>query len=141
MNTARPALLALLIYFACSLSLSASSADLFSYDKGALETEMSSLNQLEQLVKAQPGVSAELLAFESNLNVNLASGYGAAADFSIDEMEWDAFAWGFCCWPVGFFLVAINDEASRDEKTSYWIGLIVSAVLGGISAVATAASN
>jgi hypothetical protein len=43
---------------------------------------------------------------------------------SIDDMNWVSFAWGFCCWPVGFFLVILNNNESSDSKVSYLIGVV-----------------
>lgn len=117
----------------------ASAADLFSYDNDALQTEFAEIQQLEDYVVANgdlsltevQATSAEVL---EGINFNIletASPVGAM--FSIEDMDWGSFAWGFCCWPVGFFVVAINNNKTSDQKLSFWIGLGVSVVLSVIS--------
>ena len=61
--------------------------------------------------------------------------------FTIDDMDWGSFAWGFCCCPIGFFVVAINDDKTQEQKTSYWIGVIAGVVLDVISSAAYRASG
>ena len=35
-------------------------------------------------------------------------------------MDWASFAWGFCCWPVGFFVVVTNKDKDSNQKKSFW---------------------
>jgi hypothetical protein len=34
-------------------------------------------------------------------------------------MNWKAFAWGFCCWPIGIFTVMLKDSSTREDKISF----------------------
>ncbi len=61
--------------------------------------------------------------------------------WSIDDMDWGSFAWGFCCCPIGFFVVAINSNKDSDQKLSYWIGVGINVVLSAISSIATISSG
>ena len=68
----------------------------------------------------------------SDLN-NLALSAPLGTNFSIEDMDWGAFAWGFCCCPIGFFVVAVNSNKDSNQKLSFWIGWGVSVVLSTIS--------
>lgn len=115
-------------------------ADDFAFDSQAFEIEMAALNQLELEVQQNNWSMSDLAADDQltstfgNLNLQHAS-------FSVDNMDWNSFAWGFCCWPIGFFVVAINDNKSSDQKLSFWIGMGVNVVLGAISAVSAPAGT
>jgi hypothetical protein len=122
----------------------ANGSDLFSYDRSALESDFTEIQQLEDYVIANGNLS---LAEVQNNSVDVLTGINfeiletaspVGAMFSIEDLDWGSFAWGFCCWPVGFFVVAINDNKSSDQKLSYWIGLGVSVVLGAVGQVAGA---
>lgn len=125
----------LTLAFVCCLGMNALasvSADDFSFDAVAFGTEMTTLNQLEQDVNMN-GFSLAEVESSDKWGTQLAGlGLNQAA-WSIDDMEWGSFAWGFCCWPIGFFVVAINSDKSKDEKLSFWIGTGVSIVLSAIS--------
>jgi hypothetical protein len=129
----------LTLAFACGLGFNAFatvSADDFSYDAVAFETEMTSLNQLEQDVKLH-GFSLTEAKTSEKWNNELAGLGLQHASWSIQDMDWGSFAWGFCCWPVGFFVVAINPNKSNDQKLSFWIGLVTNAVVGAITVVSS----
>ncbi len=107
------------------------------FDRQKFEEDFDKLKQLEHYVSTHDlsGVQGlkkrkpELLK-----GVNLASSNTSSAvakGWSFSDMEWGPFAWGFCCWPVGLFTVAINDDKSKNEKISYWIGAGTSTVVGG----------
>lgn len=126
----------LLALFAFTFNGFAGNADLFQVDRQSLTAEFADINELETYVLSNQGVSLEemqsnplLVSMDLNI-LRTASPMGAM--FSIDDMDWGAFAWGLLCCPIGFFVVGISGSASQDEKTSYWIGVIVSAVLGAI---------
>jgi hypothetical protein len=125
----------LTLAFVCCLGLNAVasvSADDFSYDAVAFGTEMTTLSQLEQEVSMN-GFSLEEVETSAKWGTQLAGLGLNQASWSVDDMEWGSFAWGFCCWPVGFFVVSINSDKSKDEKLSFWIGTGVSVVLSAIS--------
>lgn len=119
--------------------LFSSNFDLFSYDKEKLEMEFTELNEIEDyvIVNNYPAYFevSNKLELQNFQNIDLKNPLGTQF---FDEMDWGAFAWGFCCCPVGFFVVAINKEKDDLAKESYWTGVIVSTILNLIS---TAFSN
>jgi len=117
--------------FLTASAVQANNADLFQLDEQTLKVEMAELDQLEEYVTEN---NMQWEDFQGIDKINFdASASLMAADFSFDNMDWISFAWGLICCPVGFFVVAINDDKTKDEKTSYWIGVIAGVVLGGIS--------
>jgi hypothetical protein len=119
----------------------AGNGDLFSYDKQALEQEFAGLQQLEDYLTANPEMTLgqiqqnpAVLPVSLNLSAMQSAG-PLGAMFTIDDMDWGSFAWGYCCAPVGFFVVAINDKKSSDQKLSYWIGLATATFLGTIGTI------
>ncbi len=106
-------------------------ASMFELDESAMNDQLVSLDALEARLKETPEVTAAALKAEfTNLNSSF-NGRSMAAGFDFDDIEWDAFAWGFCCFPVGMFTVVLNDESTNDDKASYWIGVLLFIVTGG----------
>ncbi len=127
----------LALFLVSILSLSASQSDLFSYNADEVEAQFQELNKLENYVLNTHDLNYNTIITSSVcLNSESSSSIGSSS-FSFDSMDWGAFAWGFCCCPIGFFVVAINDEKTSDQKASYWIGVVVSAVIGAISGPST----
>jgi hypothetical protein len=122
-------LLSLTLLLMASWSMANTTAADFLLDEQSLQTEMSALNQLEQ------DFSAPTFTTSSNSSELFAQHGLQQSAFGLDDMEWGPFAWGFCCWPVGFFVVAINSNKSKNEKLSFWIGTGVSVVLSAISSL------
>jgi hypothetical protein len=60
-------------------------------------------------------------------------GMMARNGFSLEDMEWGSFAWGFCCWPIGIFTVLLNDDKGSNHKISYFIGIGTSLVISALS--------
>ena len=117
-----------------ALSISATTANDFAFDEQKVENAMETLNELEVYVQTT-GITFDKMEKEERV---LFAGIAAAsysASFSIDDMDWGAFAWGFCCWPIGFFVVAINSRKDSYQKMSFWIGLGVSVILSAVSNV------
>ncbi|MCC6721265.1 MAG: hypothetical protein IT243_03620 [Bacteroidia bacterium] len=119
--------------------LSISATNDFSYNKEALSNDFSKLEQISVFVD-QSNVSYSEISknpvFKGNLD--LTSHISVKPNFSFDEMDWISFAWGFLCCPVGFFIVVLDDDKTKEEKTSFWIGVIASVVLSTISSIASA---
>ena len=119
----------------------AGNSSLFSYDKNEITTEFSQIQQLESVILINRDITIsdlELMEISWLDDINLEAmktTSPVSAMFTIDDMDWGAFAWGWCCCPIGFFVVAIDDTASQDSKTSYWVGVIVSAALSAISSI------
>lgn len=115
-----------------SSSSFAINADLFQIDDQAIQTELSELTQLESLVAENPALTYNEIS--SSLDFELESNSYAlmASKFTLDDMEWIPFLWGFLCCPVGLFVVVTNDSSTKDEKTSYWLGVAANVVISGI---------
>jgi hypothetical protein len=116
-------------------SMATTTASDFVLDEQSFQTEMSALDQMEQ----ELSVPARTISPNSR-EMFTQHGLRQSA-FGLGEMEWGSFAWGFCCWPVGFFVVAINSNKSQNEKISFWIGMGVSVVLTAISGQNAIESN
>ncbi len=130
----------ILVMLSFSFVYATNTASLFQYDKASVESEFSELNQLEQYVHNHESGSIRNMEHLSKVMGVMQDDEEAASSdngFAMDDMDWGAFAWGFCCCPIGFFTVAINSNKTNDQKLSYWIGVGVSTVL---SAISTAAS-
>ena len=132
--------------FAFTFNVSASNADLFSYDLSKITSELSDLEVVENIIDQNQNSTVEEIntqiiknnflstSFETNYSSSLALRAGL-----IDDMDWAAFAWGFCCWPVGFFVVVTNKDKDSNQKKSFWVGLGTSVVLSLISGAASGA--
>ena len=123
-------ILTLSICFMASWSMATTTASDFMLDEQTFQSEMAALDQLEQ------ELSAPTFTATSTNNTVLFAQHGLQQSaFGLDDMEWGPFAWGFCCWPVGFFVVAINSNKSKNEKLSFWIGTAVSVVFSAIGSL------
>ena len=116
----------------CMTSSATSDAELFSYDDAKINHELKSLNQLELAVLSGNQTQVNVLTAELNLIPNQAAGK-FATNFSFSDMDWGAWAWGFCCWPVGIFTVLLNDSKGTESRISYFIGIGTSIILSGVS--------
>lgn len=127
------------------IAFSNNHAHLFSYDKEAVEETFSRLDQLEKQITLQEvtndGTPSAASLFSADLTGINSSSIPTSPMFDINNMDWGAFAWGFLCCPVGFFVVAINKDKPQVSKTSYWIGVIASSIVSAISTAASGIGN
>ena len=136
----------LLMAFAFIFNVSASNADLFSYDLTDINTELNDLEIVENLIDQNQNSTVEEIntqiiknnllssSFETNYNSSLALRAGL-----IDEMDWASFAWGFLCCPIGFFVIITNKDKDSSQKKSFLIGTITGVILGAITGGGAAA--
>lgn len=136
----------LLLAFAFIFNVSASNADLFSYDLTDINNELNDLEIVENLIDQNQNSTVEEIntqiiknnllssSFETNYNSSLALKAGL-----IDEMDWASFAWGFLCCPIGFFVIITNKDKDSSQKKSFWIGTITGVILGAITGGGAAA--
>lgn len=129
--------LAFTVLIGMQSNVKAENANDFSFDETEFHQEMSALTEVEQLAKTQGLTYHSLQSHDKYANLLTEMGMNQAS-FSFDDMDWGSFAWGFCCWPVGFFVVAINSNKDSDQKLSFWIGAITGMIIGGISALGSA---
>ena len=132
----------LLLAFAFVFNVSASNADLFSYDLSEISTELSDLDVVENVISQNQNSTIEDLNTQITNNNFLSSSFDTDYKSSLalraglmDDMDWGSFAWGFCCWPVGFFVVVTNKDKDSNQKKSFFVGWGISTVLGIISTV------
>lgn len=139
--------LSTLVLCLTSMQAFAGKGELFDVDDAAIEQQFSDLNQLEQYVENHDDLTwtemqenhTDFLATAEITDLTLSRPLGTA--WTIDDMDWGAFAWGFCCCPIGFFVVAVNSNKDANQKTSFWIGVAVSTILSAISSAFSTAST
>ncbi len=128
------------IYFLLFLVLPAvsfASNNDFSYDKNALADEFNELNKVSTYVDETKVFYHELSnshVFEGK--IELTNTIALKPNLKFEDMDWGAFAWGFCCWPIGIFTVVINDEKDKNSKHSYIAGIASRAIATGVVYVA-----
>jgi hypothetical protein len=109
------------IFLWISMCSFAGNAHLFEVNEESLVNEFTELTQLEtQLEKG------EILTIETtNLKLKQQNSLNtlASQDF-ISDMDWESFAWGLCCCPVGCLIVVINQDKDETQKQSYWLGVL-----------------
>ncbi len=115
----------------------ANSANLFDYDAQALENEFTELSELENYVTENAGVTLTDIQTTqtnllTNLNLNVESPFKPM--FTIDDMDWGAFAWGFCCGACGVLIVYLQkDKRTNERMVSSLIGWGISVIVGVIA--------
>jgi hypothetical protein len=119
---------------ALSTQLYAVSSDDFNYDFEAHEAEFAQIAEVEEAAVVTGFSFVQLASEDSPYKVDGIE-MGMAPLFSIDDMDWGAFAWGFCCWPIGLFVVVFNSRKDGDQKLSFFLGLAFAAVIGAIGGV------
>lgn len=115
----------------------AGNTDLFNLNEDQLQNEFSELIHLEKAVDANPALTLET-AISNNLVGDSFMAANALNNMQSDFVfQWEGFLWGFLCCPIGFFVVAVNKNKSKDNKISFWIGFAASSVLGTITQLAS----
>ena len=122
----------LLFLFLCSYTV-AQEASLFDYDKGKLEQEFVSLNELDNYVDSNPDITLSEMIEEGIPNdLTLTGGF----DFATANMIYEkplgigGFWWGCCLGPIGVGVVYLVGEDKEETKKSL-IGCVVWALLSG----------
>ena len=104
---------------------------LFTYDKSVLETEMASLNDLEDFVLNNPGITLSGMLAKEN---PLASSVAGTNNFtSLNLLSEEAFGiggfwWGCCLGPAGVLVVYLVSEDKAETRSSI-IGCVVGSLL------------
>jgi hypothetical protein len=117
-----------------SLTLSASN---YSFNEEELNQEFAELNKIEkEVIESNFDVTTiHNLSLNADINVLNAEPVAIAQTNEL-YMDWGSFAWGFCCCPIGFFVVAVNRDADNDMKASYWIGVAASIAVDVVTVIA-----
>jgi hypothetical protein len=130
-------LVAALFVAAISNKSFANSADLFAYNESQVAVELTQATEIENYVTAHDNATLTALQADANASnqLNLANFNSGAAAFTFDDVNWKAFAWGFCCWPIGIFTVLLKSSSTKEDKISFFIGLAVAVVFGGAGSI------
>ena len=125
--------LALLTVFAIPFTVLAGPADLFDIDEASLDQEFASLNELEaNLLYQNPGLTLSELTESDQLLLNRlelnaaelnANPFQPSFDL-LTDIEWAAFAWGFCCGTVGVE-IELHSDRGYEYNNSGLIGCAV----------------
>lgn len=138
-------LLLTLVLVATSLLANASNASLFQLNESDLNSEFSELNQLELIVENDASMNFEMALTKNLISENMV--FNNSLNTMQDDfvMQWEGFLWGFLCCPIGFFVVAVNKNKTKNDKLSFWIGVaagtVVSAITNAMMAAATVNSS
>jgi len=131
----------LMFALAFMFNASASNADLFSYDLSEISTELSDLEVVENVITYNQNSTIEEInkkiinnnflssSFDTNYNSSLMSRNA----FTLDDMDWGAYAWGLLCCPVGFFVVVTNKDKEKAQKTSFFVGWLTAVIINSIT--------
>ena len=131
----------LILAFAFIFNASASNADLFSYDLSEINTELSDLEVVENVIANNQNSTIEEInkkiitnnLLSSSFDTNYKSSLTARNAFTMDDMDWGAYAWGLLCCPVGFFVVVTNKDKEKAQKTSFFAGWLTAVIINSIS--------
>ena len=118
-------------------SASASNADLFSYDLSEINTELLDLEVVENVIAQNQNSTTDEINrkiinnnfLNSSFDTNYKSSLMSRNAFTIDDMDWGAFAWGLLCCPVGFFVVVTNKDKEKAQKTSFFVGWLTAVIV------------
>jgi hypothetical protein len=127
----------LVLALAFVFNASASNADLFSYDLSEINTELSDLEVVENVIAQNQNSTIEEVNrkiinnnfLNSSFDTNYKSSLMSRNAFTIDDMDWGAFAWGLLCCPVGFFVVVTNKDKEKAQKTSFFVGWLTAVIV------------
>jgi len=117
----------LVILFFFSLNSFAGNSELFTYDREEVESAFKELNELEDYVKINEGITlTDLLASNNNLISNLFLGDPYSTNIFFDEppLGIPSFWWGFCIGVWGIAVVYFVTE-DRDETKLAFKGCVV----------------
>jgi hypothetical protein len=118
----------LLIYFLVLFSVcSGTTNNIFNFDESKIESELATLNELEDyVVKYDMNQLSALLKENPALfkGISLQPALGPDEGFlNIQKMDWRAFTWGFCCWPGGILAIIFNESTGPQSRLSYFYGI------------------
>lgn len=106
----------------------------FSYDKNSLTNEFSQLDKVAAYVDKTNISYTELSnshVFEGN--IELTNSIAVKPNLKFEDVDWGAFAWGFCCWPIGVFTVILKDDVDNNSKNSFFAGIASKVIATGVA--------
>jgi hypothetical protein len=113
-----------------SLFAKASNADLFTYNADQVNQELIQLQNLEDYVAANPGITLTNLQSENNsLVANLNMGTNTMGGFSLfgePPLGIPSFLWGCVFWVAGVAIVYFITDEDKEETKKALFGCVVS---------------
>lgn len=101
----------------------ANDANLFSYDKSSVNSQMSAINSVENFVNSNPGVTLDELQASNNdiLNgVNLNANASSFSSLAEGPLGIPSFLWGCVLGAIGILLVYLISQDSEETKKALW---------------------
>lgn len=120
-----------ILALACNVGMANADASLFAVNEQEISNEFAQLNELEQYVNANEGVTLSSMDESNPLIANVSSSsnaMGALSAMGEPPLGIPSFLWGFCFNVAGVALVYFVAD-DRDETKKAFIGCAVS---GGI---------
>jgi hypothetical protein len=103
----------------------------FEFEEDVISQEFSQLTSLENFVIANSGIDFNTAIVACDFSGSFANS-SIAGDDDPFEFNLEGFLWGFLCCPVGFFIIPMNKQRSKDEMISFWIGYCSNTVIGTV---------
>ena len=110
----------ILVFF--SINCLASNSELFTYDREEIEAAFTQLNELEDYVKLNEGITlSNLLASNNELITNLSLGNPFSTNLFFDEppLGIPSFWWGCCIGVWGVAVVYFVTEDNEEVKAAF----------------------
>lgn len=120
-----------ILALACNVGMANADASLFAVNEQEISNEFAQLNELEQYVNANEGVTLSSMDESNPLIANVSSSsnaMGALSAMGEPPLGIPSFLWGFCFNVAGVALVYFVAD-DRDETKKAFIGCAVS---GGV---------
>jgi hypothetical protein len=115
----------------------AGQTDLFSYDATAVNTQMAQLDQLEEYVGNNPGITLTQMVTAGNdliYSVNNINGIAGLNQINESALGIPSFCWGFCLGLVGILIVYMVSEDKKEVKGAL-VGCVIGTVVSGVLVV------
>ena len=114
-------LLTSLAFIATLTQRNGADADLFRYDRGKIEMAFAPLKKLESAVSGDSSIAATGQTFMSTRTEfqNNMPNFFPPIQFEIDPY---AFFWGYCCSPIGVFVVMFDMNQNAEGRISFLFG-------------------
>ncbi len=113
---------------ACNFGFANTNAELFQVDEQEINAEFAQLNELEQFVNANEGVTLSEMGTDNPLTANVVNSgdvLGTLSTMGEPPLGIPSFLWGFCFNVAGVALVYFVAD-DRDETKKAFIGCAVS---------------
>ncbi len=124
-------ILSSLIIFLFAGKTYAGEPGLFTYDKSVVETEMASLNDLEQFVLDHPAITLSGMVANGNPMASSVAGPNSFSALNLvyeKALDIGGFWWGCCLGPAGILVVYLVSEDKAETRSSI-IGCVVGSLL------------